>query len=82
MDSKELENNLKTAEEILKNVSIPGKKDSMLRAAKSNHVEQVGILLNDLLINTNLSQAEIDVIVKDFKTKYEDTVLKFIKKGG
>jgi len=82
MDNKDLKENLKVAEEILKNVNIPGKKDSMLAAAKINHVEKLGVVLNDTLINTCLSQAEINEVVTEFKKKYSDTFLKFIQKEG
>jgi hypothetical protein len=81
MDNKELIDNLKIAEEILKNIKIPGKKDSMLLAAKTNHIENVGKLLNNILVNTSLSQQEIDIVVNEFKEKYESTFLKFIQKG-
>ena len=80
MDTKELKENLEIAETILKGVKIPRKGDSMLAAAKLNHVERVGILLNNKLVDTRLSQMEIDDVVRDFKIKYSDTFLKYIKK--
>lgn len=82
MDNEKLKENLKFAEEILKKIKIPGKKDSMLAAAKLDHVERLGILLNDTLVNTSLSQQEINEVVRDFKIKYSDTFLKYIKKEG
>jgi len=82
MDNEKLKENLKFAEEILKKIKIPGKKDSMLAAAKLGHVERLGILLNDTLVNTSLSQQEINEVVRDFKIKYSDTFLKYIKKEG
>lgn len=80
MDTKELKENLEIAKAILEGVKIPGKKDSMLAAAKLDHVERLGILLNDELVDTRLSQLEINNIVREFKMKYSDTFLKYIKK--
>ena len=74
--------NLKIAEEILKNIKIPGKGDSMLAAAKLNHVKRIGILLNNALVLTRLSQAEIDDVVTKFKEAYEKNFLKFIQNEG
>lgn len=73
-------NDLKIVEEILTNIKIPGKKDSMLAAAKLNHIENLGILLNNILTNTCLVQHEIDDVVNEFKKKYEENFLKFIQK--
>jgi len=80
--NKETQENFQVAEEILKNLKIPGKKDSMLKAAKFKHIEVVGKLLNNTLITTSLSQSEINTIVMDFQEKYRDTFLKFITKEG
>ncbi|KKK43559.1 hypothetical protein LCGC14_3168230, partial [marine sediment metagenome] len=82
MKSIDLKNNLNVAKTILEGVTIPGKGDSMLAAAKLEHVERVGILLNNELVDTNLSQNEINDVVSDFKIKYSDTFLKYIKKEG
>jgi len=78
MDDKELTERLKIAEAILKNINIPGKKDSMLAAAKGEHIERVGTLLNNVLIETSLSQVEINDVVNEFKEQYKNTFLKFI----
>ena len=82
MKSTDLKNNLNVAKTILEGVTIPGKGDSMLAAAKLEHVERVGILLNNELMDTSLSQNEINDVVSDFKIKYSDTFLKYIKKEG
>jgi len=82
MKQQELKENLKVAEEILKQINIPGKKDSMLAAAKNDHVIKVGILLNNILSKTCLVQHDIDEIVTDFKEQYKNTFLKFMSKEG
>jgi len=82
MNKTDVENNLKVAEEILKNITIPGKKDSMLSAAKVNHVEKVGTLLNEILSKTCLTELEIKSVVTEFKEGYNNTFLKFIQKEG
>jgi len=82
MEKEEFEKNIDIAKGILEGISIPGKKDSMLAAAKSSHVERMGILLNDTLVRTEfLSQGEIDVVVHEFKETYSDAFLKFVQKG-
>jgi hypothetical protein len=82
MDDEQFKENLKVAKEILDALQMPGKKDSMLAAAKADHIERVGILLNDILVTTGLSQEEIDSVVIDFKERYRNTFLKFIQKEG
>ena len=82
MNDETSKENFKAAEEILKKIKIPGKKDSMLAAAKLNHVQRIGILLNDTLVDTRLSQSEINEVVTEFKGKYENNFLKFIQKEG
>jgi hypothetical protein len=82
MNEENSKENFKAAEEILKGIKIPGKKDSMLAAAKLNHVQRIGVLLNDTLVDTRLSQSEINEVVTEFKEKYENTFLKFIQKEG
>ena len=81
-EKEQLKENIIAAEAILKGITIPGKRDSMLVAAKFDHVEQVGILLNNELVITSLAQNEINDVVRDFKTKYNDTFLPYIKKEG
>jgi hypothetical protein len=80
MENENFKKNLNVAKAILEGVKIPGKGDSMLAAAKLDHVERVGILLNNELVDTRLSQIEINKVVCDFKIKYRDTFLKYIKK--
>lgn len=70
--------NLKAAEEILKNINIPGKKDSMLKAAKIKHVEDIGVLLKTILDDYEDIKFK-DTIIERFKTSYSKYVLKFIK---
>lgn len=82
MDDEQFKANLQAAKEILDSLHMPGKKDSMLAAAKTDHVERVGILLNDILVSTSLSQEEIDEVVLNFKERYRNTFLKFIQKEG
>lgn len=75
---KNIADNLKAAEEILKNISIPGKKDSMLKAAKIKHVEDIGTLLKTILDDYDDIKYK-DAIVDRFKEAYSKHVLKFIK---
>lgn len=82
MNKIDAEDNLKVAEEILKKINIPGKKDSMLSAAKVNHIEDVAILLNKILSKTCLTEPEIKSVVTEFKEGYGSTFLKFIQKEG
>ena len=77
-DLKNIADNLKAAEEILKNISIPGKKDSMLKAAKIKHVEDIGNLLKTILDDYEDIQFK-EAIVERFKDAYSKHVLKFIK---
>lgn len=82
MKEKEFKENLEAAKQILDGINIPGKKDSMLAAAKTEHIERLGGILNNILIQTRLAQHEIDDVVTDFKKQYKNTFLKFIQKEG
>lgn len=78
MEESEYKERLEIAKAILENVNIPGKKDSMLAAAKGEHVDRVGTLLNNILVDTRLSQTEINDAVNRFKEQYKNTFLKFV----
>lgn len=70
---------LKAAELLLKDIKIPGKKDSMLNAAKHNHIDEVGNLLLDLLSKDKILASEVIAnIVEDFKKEYNKKFLKIL----
>ena len=77
-DVNNLVDNLKVAEELLKNINIPGKKDSMLRAAKIKHVDDIGNLLKTILDDYEDIQVK-EALVERFKDAYSKHVLKFIE---
>ena len=77
-DLKNIAENLKAAEEILRNINIPGKKDSMLAAAKIKHVEDIGNILKTILDDYDDIKYK-EAIVDRFKDTYSKHVLKFIK---
>lgn len=71
-----MNDDLRIVEEILKNIKIPEARDSMLAAAKRNHMEDVIKILRKILED----EKDTDTIIKKFKEEYENIFLRAIKK--